>query len=887
MRFFRLAFQRFLAVFGRRSLEADMQAEMRAHLDQATERYIARGMTPANARLAARREFGNVASIEEDARDARGTRFVESLVADVRFAFRQFARRPLMATTIILVLALGIGANSAVFSFIQAFTVRPAPAVPKDAAHVRVYGLEQRAQTARWQYRDFTYPELTALEARKETFANVAGWNQQEVIFGPDSTNIRRSVLGEFVTPGYWRALGVSVTGPGFAEAQHGVEDVAVVMSHMLAAELFDTLAPALSGANVSPVGRRLIVNDIPVRIVGVAPDRFQGALADHGRPHLWFPMSSRSSLTRIAPTWVNESQIDLFARLAPGVSAEQATAVVRSVVAQHVPDSVTNAGWKRSAEVLPMPGPVPAVIGDDNLIAFSAISLVAILILLVACTNVSSLLVAAAVGRRHEIAVRLSMGAPRGRVLRQLVTESGILALAGGSMGLLLYWWFISVAATRVHMDLSPDLVTVGFTMVFALSTGILFGLSPALHATKAGVGTALRDSGAGTTRRSKLQGTFVVAQIVFSQPLLLLLAVILTEVAGDQRAVSTAGDRVISAWIRPMDISGGYTNRFPAVDTLAIRLATQPGIERVVHEASGFTIRNVVVENTSDAYRVVIEGTEPGFFAIQNAPIVLGRDVAYTDTASTDYAIVIGSNVARKFFGDANPIGRRLTSVQVKEGVRDSIAMNVVGVYDATQPTTRDGATDRIFTATGHRWRHDVLLIRTVGPADAYVPTLRTFLRTNSTTTAVREMQTIAQEAAEDSKVSKQIMAMAIGAAVLALAIASIGLFAVVALSVGQRTKEIGIRIALGGRPWRVAGAFFAAGLRLCAIGIAIGLPVSIAALKVLMSIEVLLAPDFSTPVVGIGIATVMLVVASAATWFPARRAAVVDPTLALRAE
>jgi predicted permease len=878
MRFFRVAFRRFLAMFGRASLEADMQAEMREHVERATQRHIERGLSPADARLAARREFGIQSVIEEEGRSARGTRFVEEVIADVRFAFRYFARKPLTTATIILVLALGIGVNSALFSFIQSLTVRPAPAVPKDAAHVRIFPLEQTAKTARWYQRDLSYPELLALEARKETFANVAAWNQQAIIVGPDSTQIRRGIGGEFVTPGYWRALNVPVNGPGFAEPQPGVADMAVVISHMLAVDLFDTVA--------SPVGKRLIVNDIPVRIVGVAPDRFQGALADHGRPDVWFPISARSALTRISPTWVNEEQLDAFARLAPGVTPEQATAVVRGVLAPFIPDSVTASGGKRSAEVLPMPGPTPSVLGDDMYIAFSVVGLVALLILLVACTNVSSLLVAAAVGRRHEIAVRLSMGAPRSRVLRQLVTESGILAIAGGSLGLLLYWWFISVAATRVHMDLAPDFVTIAFTLVFALGTGILFGLSPAMHATRAGVGTALRDSGSGTTRRSKLQGAFVIAQIVFSQPLLVLLAVVLTEVVGEQMPTSAVSDKVIVATMRPFDISDYNNDRLPAADTLKTRLATQPGIQRVVNEAAGFTIRSLVAENSTTTFRVVVEGTAPGYFAVQDIPILLGRDVALTDTNSKDHAIVIGSDLAREYFGDANPIGRKLSGVQVTNQVRDSMSAVVVGVYDASLPTTR-GPGRRVYTATGSRWRHDELLVRTSGPADAYVPTLRTYLRDNATTLAVREMKTLAQITAEEVKLDKQIMAMAMGAAALALGIASIGLFAVVSLSVGQRKKEIGIRIALGGRPLFVAGSFFTAGLKLCAIGIAIGLPVSLAALKVLMAIEVVLAPDFSVGLVGAGTATVMIVVASMATWFPARKAATVDPCLALRSE
>ena len=875
----RVMWARMRALVGRGRLEAEMQDEMRAHLEQATQRFVARGMSLAEARLEARREFGIVSVIEEDARDSRGTRAIESVIADVRFAFRYFARKPLMSITIVLVLALGIGANSALVSFIQAFAMRPAPAVP-DIGHMRVYGLEQETKRGRWNLRRFTYAEVNALAARKDVFAHVAGWNYQPVIVSRDSAHAPRSIAAEFVSPEYWRMIGVTITGPGFAEPEPGVEDLAVVISHMLAKELFDSTTKA--------IGQRIVVNDIPVRVVGVAPYRYEGAIADYGRPNLWMPISARSTISRVSPTWMNDPQFIVLARLAPGITAEQATTVARSIATQLTPDSVKAAGWIRGADVLPIPGRGPAVIDDDIAITFGAIGLVAILILLVACTNVSSLLVAAAVGRRHEIAVRLSMGAPRHRVIRQLVTESGILAVAGGGLGLLLFWWFTAWAGSRLNMDITPDAMTVGFTIAFALGTGILFGLSPALHAVRAGVGTALRESGTGATRRSKLQGAFVVAQIVFSQPLLLILAVALTQVVGERLGPSTVSERVMVASMMALDGSNEDKD-LAAVDTVAIRLATLPGVERVVNDAGWLVARRATVttpKGNGYSNRFLVEGAAPGYFALQDIPIILGRDLAQTDTNSADYPVVIASDVAREAFGDGNPIGQTLSAVEVIDGKRDSMAMTVVGVFDGTKPTTR-GPGMRLYTAKGRHWRHDQLLVRTTGPAEPFIPTLRSQLRIASSKVTVRELQTLAMISDEERKVELNVMGGAVGAAILALGIASIGLFAVVALSVGQRRREIGIRIALGGRPWRVAGAFFAEGLRLCAIGIAIGLPLSLGVLKLMMSAEIILMPDFKPTTVGFGIAAVMLTVASVATWFPARRAATVDPTLALRAE
>jgi putative ABC transport system permease protein len=866
------------ALFGRRVLETDMQDEFRAHLEQSTARFVARGMSIEEARIAARREFGITAVVEEDARDSRGTRFIESLVADIRFAFRYFARKPLMSATIIIVLALGIGVNSALVTMIQAFTVRPAPGMAKDPAHVRVWGLAQ-PMGGEWSERKLSYAEVMELAAHKESFDKVGAWYFDALVVDVEGQDAPRTQSATFVSPEYWSAAGVTVTGPGFAVPQAGVPDMAAILSLRLAEEMF--------GSAEAAIAKTLLVNDRQVRVAGVAPRRFEGPMMDHDRSAVWLPVSALVPIKGESPRWVDESRFTTFARLAPGVQREQASATARAVVTRFMPDSLAAKGAKRTVEVLAIAGQFPAVLdeAEDMILTFSAVGLLALLILGVACTNVSSLLVAAAVGRRHEIAVRLSMGAPRSRVLRQLVTESAMLAITGGALGLLVNWWLTAWLQSKVQAELIPDFFTIAFTVAFALATGILFGLSPALHATRAGVATALKESGSGATRKSKLQGGFVVAQIVFSQPLLLLIALTLKNVTSEYQPEVSVSDRVITASF-PTNTGGTASwTYYPAVDTLAQRLRLQPGVVAVVPEVASFA-RRMATNAAGVQVPVNLEATAPGYFALLDVPIILGRDVVLEDRSSRDFAVVMSSDLAREFFGDANPIGRRLPSFSTLQGSRDSAALVVVGVFDAKHATTRE-AGPRFYTATRGRWRADALLIRTAGPALTFASTFQSLVRSLTPGLPVQRVTTLAQVAESHRQDTFQLSVAAASAGALALGLASIGLFAVVALSVGQRRREIGIRIALGGRPLRVAGSFFTSGLRLCFFGVLLGLPVSLGAVKYFMSVAVGELPQMSMTLVGLSIAAVMLVVASAATWFPARRAATVDPTLALRAE
>jgi predicted permease len=882
---------RLRVVFGWRRLEDDMQNEMREHIERAAERLVARGMTLENARLEARREFGNATMIQEDARDARGTRWIEAFVGDLRFALRYFARNKLTVAIIVSVFALGIGANTALVTALQSQFQRPAPAVP-DAGQVWILAQQRATPTARWRYRGFTYAELRELAARRETFTHVAGWIAHDVVFNPGDSIGARGVRAHFVTPNFFATLGVGLAaGNGLTQnASRETDDAEfeAVISFAMAERLYGTPTTA--------VGQRILVNDVAVRVVGLAPLGFQGAQRHMDRTALWIPVSARADIARTSPRWLTDhASLEVFGRLAPGVSQKQAAAAAQVVVTRTLPDSAARVGMARSALVISLHSMAPGPETYEAILVFSLLGFVGLLLLLVTCTNVSSLMVAAAVARRHEIAVRLSLGASRARVLRQLLTETTLLAVAGGAAGLMVCWWllrlFTGKQGTIDGDNVMPDVYTLAYTMAIAIGTGLVFGLSPAFHATRTGVGNALRDSGTGASRRSRLQRGFVVAQIVFSQPLLLMLGVTLSAVLAEHQPMRPElSERVVMVTFRPLTQTGAAEHRQEAVDSLIPRIGAHPEVAAVVPEAMGFLTRGFATSSVDIAaglerkyVTVTVEGSAPGWFALLDVPIILGRDVSLADTAERRWPVVIGSDLARMLWGNAHPIGRTLTS----PGSRDSIDLAVVGVYDAARATTRGSQTIRVFTAHGKEWRRDALLVRTRGTAETFLPELRRLIRDRAPGLPVSGMRTIAHRKAAERRETLAVSALVGAGGGLALLLASLGLYGVTALAVRQRTREIGIRIALGAKPIGVARMFLASGVRLGALALLIGMPLSMLMLTLLLSQVELLAPKVNSWLVGGGVALSLLAVAAAATWIPARRASLVDPASTLRIE
>jgi hypothetical protein len=468
------------------------------------------------------------------------------------------------------------------------------------------------------------------------------------------------------------------------------------------------------------------------------------------------------------------------------------------------------------------------------------------------------------------------------------------MIALVGGALGLMAYWVLISLLMWEYgDVWIGPDLGTVGFTALVALGTGVIFGLSPALDATRLDVSNALKDASGGATGRSRLQRTFIVAQICLTQPLLIGLVLVMGIARaefGSTRAEDPLADRVTRI---AFNAGANGNTEAPTVKHVRVRevmdrVANVPGVERVIPEAFSFTVADFRVRagergsgpRADEVVRTRMEGAPPGYFAFRGIPLVRGRDLIADDTAGREIAVVIGNDLARDFWGAADPIGRRLEMWSQSTAV-------IVGVFDSTHVPSSPG-TGRVFTAHGSRWRKDTYLIRTRGPGTAIIPDVRALVRAALPDIPVYGIETLAQVAREERRGVMLVSGSAAGGGMLALLLASIGLYGVVALAVRQRHREIGIRVALGARPRQVITMFFAGGLRLSVLGIALGLPLSVAAVHFLVSTIATRYLDTRWLVGGgLVVAVLVVVVASLATWIPARRAAGVDPLTAIRVE
>lgn len=824
------------------------------------------------------------------------TALLQSFASDVRFALRFFSRQKATTAIIVAVLALSTGANTLIFSLFQGMFLRPAPQVPQDPAHALVWMQERSTLTARWTLVDLTGTQFGLLAERREAFASVAAWVDAYAIValpGGDAAGAQNAPV-TFVSPHFFTTLGVPLTHG--RDLLQGADDA---FSADLSAVMAEVAATRLFGSPAQALGKRVLVNTIPVEIVGIAPPRFRGAVRDDVEPLLFLPLRARSALVGAPDRWMDDASdgvLRVFARLAPGASLAQATAVAQQVAMTTLPDSAARVGMTRMAEVRHLGAVPPWEAGEELVLIFSLLGVLGFLILLVGWMNVSSLMVAAAVARRQEIAVRLALGATRGRIIRQLATESTIVSLVGATVGAIGAFWLLSIVTSQVvtGATFAPDAKTFGFVFVLAVSTGVLFGLSPALHATggRNGVAGAIRDSGQGATRKSRLQRSLVIAQIALSQPLLVGLLVMLRMVSASYQPIAAETSRdVIEATFKP-SLDSALAELGPAqVERLIPRIAERPEVLAVVPAAKAIDVRIV-----SGSAEVHLTGAAPGWFGVLDVPIVLGRDVSHADTASSDRPVVIGTDLAQALFGDANPVGQLLRAPTRRDDPQDEMSMTVVGVYDARvlvpeMPSAGSQAHAnipyRVYTAHGKDWHKTRLLIRTRGPAAPYLPDLQRFAIAEAPQLPISAIKTLLQRDDEARQMTLRLSLTAALGALIALTLASLGLYGVVALSVRQRTREIGVRIAVGAEPMRVARMFLASGLRSATIGLAIGLPVTLAVLQVLIAQGEMRMPESLPTLVGVVVAALLLTVAALATWIPARRAAQVDPGLALRAE
>ena len=880
------------AIFRRTELDREINEEIRLHLDRRTEALVAEGLSPDEARLIARREFGNPTAHQDAGRDASRTAWVDSIRADVRFALRYFARKPLSSATIVLVLALGIGGISFQLSALLSITTRPPAGLSEDLPLVRLRGMYRAKDAPNWKNRTLWYSEIREIADISNTFAATAGWTTSRVVASARGGTGDATLWAQFVTKDFFRVIGVRVTqGPGLPGTETA-EPVGVI-SYAMWEDMFDRGEVA---------GRTVTVNGIAVRVVGVAPRLFTGALPVDNRRMMWLPLSSRATVLGLAASNpaanLDSANFQAVGLLRPGVSPERATAaahvVTARVVARMTPPTATNAGAINvfESDVVPLRGSTS--VNDEMPLILAAWAFLSTLIMAIVCTNVSGLVISASVSRRHEIAVRLSLGASRRRVIRQLLTESVLLAFGGAVLGFIVYLAVIAAASRIPEVEyIRPDLATLAFTMLVAVGTGILFGITPALHATRRGVAEVLKTEG-GSTGRSRMHQSFVVAQVLLIQPLLVLIASLIGGLMNTDRALLPNGiaDRVLQFSIDVDAMPGTDAEKGVALRRLVNRLEQTPGVVKVLPAPDPLRSATLSVREedrgriarANDPVQVDMMLSTAGYFDLLGVPLLRGNDLPPADTGWTT---IISSDLARALFGASDPIGKRFKQISpTPSRPRDLI---VTGVYDSRHLPS--GMATAIVYRSVKEWQARRYLIRTAAPAVNFADTIRRIAREEIPTTPVDPPMSLAQIDEREASGMRTARLAGVSVATLVLLLASIGLYGIVALSVGQRRREIGVRMALGARAGQVVGLFYRSGLKLGMLGLALGLPISLVAARVLPELSEQAGSDgIRIPnllLVGAMVAAVVLIVASIATLIPATRAATVNPVTALRAE
>jgi predicted permease len=866
-----------------------MRDEMSAHIERATQLLIARGMTPAQARTQAERDFGNVEFLKTEGREARGTLWLDAILADTRFAFRQYARKRGTTVMMFCVLAFGMSLSTLLLTGLFAYATQgPAGVHVKDL--VRIRGIQDGREYGRAS-RTFSEAEFRA-QANLPQFQDVIGAIDNPVSFTPDAEAADGARQGTvtFVTDNYFRVLGVRpAVGVGLGSAS----DRATI------AVLTDVAWKKYFGGRADVIGSTVSINGVAVTITGVAPPGFNGVSGrsdmNKWQPFAWMPLSAKPVISpNIEPRYT------IVARLRGGVTREAATAATNAVAANSMTAEERSTDTRAEAEVVPM---LSLNLSPDFDVSvryiWVVISVIAALTLLVTCTNVSALLTGLASARRHEIAVRLSLGASRGRVIRQLLTESAVLAVVAACAALAV------VAATlKLVMSLLPYMAVpleiswpaTMYTFAVALVAGALFGLSPALHATRIALSNVLRDSGSAVAAsRSKLQRGLVAAQIAFTQPIIVVLTAMIIAVIVQMREKSSdVGDRIVMVSVT----TPGYTDNGASpvlmrqqrerIHAVAEKTAALPGVQHVAIDAAPPTWSDFrVADRTAPAKPIKLRpwGASPEYFDVMGMPIVAGRTFRPSeamDTASkaTQIPVIVGTDLAGKLWGSGDPLGRRIEPLDSALARRELI---VVGVIDDPLATNRKtNEPYRIYMPADTTWAQNMVFVRTASSATPLIPQIRAVAR-EATRGAVIGMRTIAQDDADSERTTRLLAVGVMGAGAIAMLLSALGLYAVISFAVSQRTQEIAVRMSLGARSWQIANVFLGEGLRLGGIGMLIGMPFAVFglfALRAQMNLEELAIG----PVTAFATGAVLLVAAMSA-WMPARRAAAVNPAKSLR--
>jgi putative ABC transport system permease protein len=813
---------------------------------------------------------------------------LETWIQDARYALRLLRQSPVFTLTAALSLAIGIGANTTIFSVASALLMRPLPGLA-DAGRLVDIG---RTRNGRG-FDTVSFPTYTDVRERATTLTGVYALRLEPQPMSLAGSDGAEPVYGTSVSGNYFTVLGTRARlGRLFTDADDRRDGSAVVISHELWQRRF--------AADAAIVGREITLNGTPRVVIGVAPEQFQGTTLL--RSDVWVPLTARATgpggvdmLTERRAVW-----LVMGGRLKPGVTLQQASAELRGIgdtLAREHPDALRDTGLTvASSAVIP---------GRVNILSGFLAMLMGIvgLVLLIACVNVAGMLLARAVARRREIAVRLAIGAGRARLVRQLLTETTVLFAAGCAFGLLLSRWLTSLLLAvlptlpmPLGVDFTTDWRVVAFAIGLTLVAAIVSGLAPALQASRPDLVPSLKAEGRDTrSSRLRLRNAFVVGQITLSL-LLVIAAGLFLRALGHAVAIQPGFDQA-DVDVVSFDLALAGLRNEPAhllAKALVERTRALPGVQSAALtrdlplDGGRISLGDVQVPGattTTPAGRAPTDWNvvTPGFFKTLGVTLLRGRDFTDADTAQIARVGIVNEALGRQLFGDADPIGRQVEVATPMSASRERIT--IVGVAaDARFVSLSDTKSPYFYVPLSQQDMSRVsLLVKTTGRTS--IAQVRALIRELNPNLPVTNAMALDQVTAL-GLIPQRIAASVAGTlGLVGLLLAAIGIYGVTSYSVSRRTREIGIRIALGADRGSVLRLVLRQGLILAAIGVTIGLACGAAASQLLRSLLYGVSP--LDPLTFAGATLLFALIALVATYVPARRATRVDPMMALRIE
>jgi predicted permease len=877
----RVWFSRTLDVVLRRRRDARLSEEIDTHLDLLAAEHIARGMSPDDARHAARRAFGGVEPMKEAYRDQRGMPGVDSLVQDVRFAARLLWRDPGFASSAVAVLALGIGINNMLFTILNAHTIR---GLPIRAAEQVVYltTMNDRAPDLRVSFRDFV-----DWQAKARSFATMAAFTSNPVVLAGDG-RAAETFTGTFVSSTGFALVGKQpILGRDFSPGDEVPGAEAVIL---LGASTWESRY----ARDPEVVGRPVTVNGALAVVIGVVPER--SGFPTSGQ--VWLPLSMIPALSD-QPR--DARSLNVIARLGTGADIARARVEIESIATELAAEHPTTNARVR-ARLVPIDEQYQGSYTHPGWRAFIGVS---VIVVLISCANAANLMLGRSLGRSREIAIRTSLGASRLRIVRQLLIEGATLAALGGALGLVvatlglkLFTLGIPRGALPYWVEYTPDVRVVSALVAVSAATVFLFALLPAVQGSKTDATLVLKDGGrSGAARRNRRWSTvFLAAE--FGLAVVLLASFIAnvrtrTPAVASDNALRTSA--VLTAEISlPEATYGSAERRSQFYTALGDRL-------KAVHTIASVSLATALPLNGGEPRRLGIDGrprrdpkeqetvtslaASPGYFATLGLSLIRGREFTDEDGATGMPSVIVNERFVERFLGESDPIGQRIAITPI-QSTDPPVWLTITGVAPSIRQRPTPNADAVVYLPFRSSPAPDAaLIVRSTSNTQALADTLRAELQAIDATLPLDQVRTMQQVVRDAEWVGRTSRNLSDALTFIAVLLAALGLYAVTSYAVTQRTQEIGIRIALGARRWQVA-LFVGRGI---AAQLAIGLATGVACTRIW-------AWMFSSGRAGVtasdvlplvGVAGILIAIAIVACVVPVRRATRLDPVAAIRRE